>query len=192
MFSVKHATKPLVLLCVRSKVLKNHWFYFVFAPKSWKNIGFTVFSLKNVKKQLVLLCFRSKMLKKPLVLLSSHSKMMKNHWCYRAFAGKTNSNNGFGPLNCNTRLEKLWGTLTDKLFREPLVLLKKCKKVKKPLVLLWKIVKKSNFAYKTNAFLKKRVVKPVSGHGFGPWVCNTRLDMLWGTLTAKLFRENPV
>ena len=61
--------------------------------------------------------------------------------------------------------------------------------MKKPVVLLWKILKKSNFAYKTNAFLKKRVVKPISSHGFGPWVCNTRLDMLWGTLTDKLFRE---
>ena len=103
------------------------------------------------------------------------------------------SSHGFGPWTSNTRLEKLWGTLTDKLFREPLVLLcfrakrlknhwfycvfaqkywksigftvfslkkvekplvllKNCckhakkwekkEKKKKPLVLLWKIVKK--------------------------------------------------
>ena len=29
----------------------------------------------------------------------------------------------------------------------------------------------------------------MSGNGFGLWIPNTRLDMLWGTLTAKLFRE---
>ena len=61
--------------------------------------------------------------------------------------------------------------------------------MKKPLVLLWKIVKKSKNHYKTCGFLKKRVVKPISNYGFGPWVSHTRLDKLWGTLTDKLFRE---
>ena len=46
--------KALVLLCFRSKMLKKQWFYCVFAPKCWKNIGFTVFSLQNVEKALVL------------------------------------------------------------------------------------------------------------------------------------------
>ena len=76
-----------------------------------------------------------------------------------------------------------------KKVEKPLVLLQKCKKVQKPLVLLWKILEKSKNHYKTTGFLKKRVVKPISGYGFGPWICNTRLEMLWGTLTAKLFRE---
>ena len=41
-----------------------------------------------------------------------------------------------------------------------------------------KKIKKSKHHYKTNGFLKKRVVKPISSHGFGPWVSNTRLDEL--------------
>ena len=62
--------------------------------------------------------------------------------------------------------------------------------MKKPLVLLIKILKKSKNQYKTHVFLKKkRVVKPIPIYGFGPWPAHTRLDMLWGTLTAKLFRE---
>ena len=69
---------------------------------------------------------------------------------------------------------------------------KKRKKVKKPLVLLWKIVKKSKNHYKTKLKPKKRVVKPISSHGFGPWNSNTRLDKLWGTLTDKLFREKTI
>ena len=63
------------------------------------------------------------------------------------------------------------------------------KKMKKPLVLLWKILKKSKNHYKTCGFLRKKVVKPISINGFGPCVTHTRLDKLWGTLTAKLFRE---
>ena len=61
----KNVDKPLVLLCFRSKMLKNHWFYCVFLT----------FSFKNVKKPLVLLCFRS--------------KMLKNHWFYKQ-RGRTN------------------------------------------------------------------------------------------------------
>ena len=61
--------------------------------------------------------------------------------------------------------------------------------MKKPLVLLWKILKKSKNHYKTCGFLRKKVVKPISNYGFGPWSCNTRLEKLWGTLTDKLFRE---
>ena len=38
--------------------------------------------------------------------------------------------------------------------------------------------KKSKNHYKTTVFLKKRVVKPISGYGFGPWVSHTRLEML--------------
>ena len=61
--------KPVVLLCVRSKLLKNHWFYGVvaqkclkkhwfygvFARKYQKTVGFTLFSLKNNEKAMVLL-----------------------------------------------------------------------------------------------------------------------------------------
>ena len=73
--------EPLVLLCFRSKMLKNYWFYPVFAQKYWKTIGFTVFSLKNVKKTLVLLCFRSKMLKNHWIYWKN-AKKWKNHWFY--------------------------------------------------------------------------------------------------------------
>ena len=41
---------------------------------------------------------------------------------------------------------------------------------------------------KKNGFAIKRPQKR-SAHGFGPCISNTRLDMLWGTLTDKLFRE---
>ena len=61
MFSLKNVEKPLVLLCFRSKMLKNHWFYCVFVQKDWKTIGFIVkmqksektigFTVKNVKKE---------------------------------------------------------------------------------------------------------------------------------------------
>ena len=60
----KIVEKHVVLLCFRSHVLKNHWFYYVLAQKALKSIGFTVFSLEHVEKALVLLCFRSQVLKK--------------------------------------------------------------------------------------------------------------------------------
>ena len=83
MFSLKNVKKPLVLLCFRSKMLKNHWFYFVFAQTCWKSIGFTVFSLKNVEKALVLLCCRSKKLKKQWFYCVFAQKNEKTHWCYK-------------------------------------------------------------------------------------------------------------
>ena len=39
--SLQNVEKPLVLLCFRSKRLKKHWFYCVFAQNCWKTIGFT-------------------------------------------------------------------------------------------------------------------------------------------------------
>ena len=43
MFSLKNVLKkPLVLLCFRSKMLKNHWFYKQRGLKTKKTIGFTV------------------------------------------------------------------------------------------------------------------------------------------------------
>ena len=80
-FSLKDVEKLVVSLCFRSKMLKNHWFYCVFAQKGWKTIGFTVFSLQNDEKPLVLLCFRS--------------KMLKNQWFYCVFAQKYWKSNGF-------------------------------------------------------------------------------------------------
>ena len=125
MFSLEKVEKPLVLLCFRSKVLKKQWLYCVFAQKYWKSIGFIVFSLKSVEKALVLRARDD-----------VNDDMQKNHWFYwkNIFLlikywmerYKTNvkpSGYGFGPWPCNTRLDKLWGTLTAKLFREPLVLL---------------------------------------------------------------------
>ena len=41
-FSLKNNEKPMVLLCVRSKMLKNHWFYKQRGLKTKKTIGFTV------------------------------------------------------------------------------------------------------------------------------------------------------
>ena len=49
MFSLKSIEKALVLLCFRSKVLKKHWFYCVFAQKGWKTIGFIVKMQKSEK-----------------------------------------------------------------------------------------------------------------------------------------------
>ena len=46
-FSLKSIEKALVLLCFRSKRLKNQWFYCKM-QKSEKTIGFTV---KNFKKE---------------------------------------------------------------------------------------------------------------------------------------------
>ena len=119
--------KALVLLCFRSKMVKKHWFYCVFAPK--------------VKKALVLLCFRS--------------KMLKNHWFYKQRCRKTWKTIGFtvkrapghrktnpgppghgsGVWSSPTRKDKLWGTLTDKLFREKTIgfTVKNFKKEQKPL-----------------------------------------------------------
>ena len=107
--SLKNVKKPLVLLCVRSKMLKNRCFYCVFAQKCWKTIGFTVCSLKNVEKALVLLYFRSKMylknsgvtmfslnnVEKTMVFLCFRSKILKNHRCYCVFAQKCQKAYGF-------------------------------------------------------------------------------------------------
>ena len=41
MFSLKNVKKPLVLLCFRSKMLKNNWFYKQRGLKTKKTIGFT-------------------------------------------------------------------------------------------------------------------------------------------------------
>ena len=72
MFSLKSIEKALVLLCFRSKRLKNHWFY-----------------CKNAKKW-----------KKPLVLLWIILKNSKKHCKTCVFlkkkGRKTNSVNGFG------------------------------------------------------------------------------------------------
>ena len=65
-FSLKNVEQPVVLLCFRSNMLKNHWFYCVFAQKCWKTIVFTVFSLKTFKKNTG---FTDKEAEKPLVLL---------------------------------------------------------------------------------------------------------------------------
>ena len=40
--SLKHVEKSLVLLWFRSKILKNHWFYCVFAQKFCKTITFSI------------------------------------------------------------------------------------------------------------------------------------------------------
>ena len=52
--SLQNVEKQVVLLCFRSHMLKNHWFYCVFARKCLKTRGFIVFSLKNIEKPWVL------------------------------------------------------------------------------------------------------------------------------------------
>ena len=125
MFSLKN--KALVLLCFRSKTKKNRWCYHAFAHKWWKSIGFTVLSLKNAEKALVLQCFRLNMLKNQWFYKQRGRKILKNHWFYCKTSPSHRqppaTSHGSGVWNSNTRLEKLWGTLTDKLFRE-----KTCKK----------------------------------------------------------------
>ena len=49
---------------------------------------------------------------------------------------------------------------------------------KKNIGFIVKKCKKINFANETNALLKKRIGKPIPAYGFGPWICNTRLEML--------------
>ena len=78
MFSLENVEKPLVLLCVRSKILKNQWFYYVFAQKCWKTNGFIMFSLKNIEKSLVLWCFRSKMM--TIGFMEKTQTKWKNHY----------------------------------------------------------------------------------------------------------------
>ena len=91
-FSLKNGEKPLVLLCFRWNMLKNNWFYCVFAQTCWKTIGLTVFSLKNVEKPLVLLCFRS--------------TMLKNNWFYRPSNQTWWKNIGF----TSKEAERYWKT----------------------------------------------------------------------------------
>ena len=57
--------KPCVFLCFHSKMLKNHVFSCVVAPKCCKTMCFIVFSLPNVAKTLFLLCLLGLGLKKP-------------------------------------------------------------------------------------------------------------------------------
>ena len=131
-FSLKNVEKPLVLLCFRSKMLKNHWFYCVFAQKCWKTIGFTSKEALKPKKTLVLQCslckwiLKLKKVKKPCVFPEKnvcpfHFSKRKSGFTIKR--PRKRSGNGFGVWISNTRQEMLWGTLTDKLFREPLVLL---------------------------------------------------------------------
>ena len=128
MFSLKNVEKALVLLGLRQKMLKNHWFYrsgnrncwkaIGFTSKEaemyWKSIGFTMFSLQNIKKALVLRCFRSKSLKK--------------HWFYCVFAQKYWKIIGFTSKEAVKQKKPL--VLQSSLCKWIL----KLKKVKKPFV----------------------------------------------------------
>ena len=62
MFSLKNVEKQLVLLCFRSKMLKNQWFYKQRGLKTKKvekkkNIGFTEKNFTKVTKSFVLHSF---------------------------------------------------------------------------------------------------------------------------------------
>ncbi len=77
--------------------VKKHWFYYVFAQQKWKTIGFI-------------------------------ERVAERHWKTIGFTvkrapdhRKTNPGqpgHGSGVWRSPTRQDKLWGTLTDKLFRE--------------------------------------------------------------------------
>ena len=83
-------------------------------------------------------------MKNALVLLWKIEKKSKNLYKTCVFLKisvvKPISGNGFGPRVAHTRLERLWGTLTDKLFRECWKSIGftvfSLKNVEKPLVLL--------------------------------------------------------
>ena len=49
-FSLKNVKNPLVLLCCRSKNVKKHWFYCVFAQKCFKKNKW-FYCEKNRKEQ---------------------------------------------------------------------------------------------------------------------------------------------
>ena len=87
-FSLRDVAKTLVLLCFRSKILRNHWFYCVFAQTCGKIIGFTVFLLQKDEKNIGFTVFSVQNVKKPLVLLRVRSKTLKKHWFYCVFAQK--------------------------------------------------------------------------------------------------------
>ena len=62
-FSFTNVEKALVLLCFRSTMSKNHWFYckiIVKMQKSEKTIGFTVKNFKKEQKPLENQCFFEK------------------------------------------------------------------------------------------------------------------------------------
>ena len=123
---------------LQTSCLGNHWFYCVFAQIYWKSIGFIDPATEFLENPLVLLCFRSKYVEKQLVLLCFRSTMLKNHWFYKQRCLKTRKTIGFTvkpipataqqPATGNGQriralvytysLDTLWGTLTDKLFRE--------------------------------------------------------------------------
>ena len=144
----------------------------VFAQKLWKPIGFIVFSFKHGEK--------------PLVLLRFCSNMVKNH----GFYCKTNFGQRIWPLGLSySRGEKalvLLGLQSRML--KSIGFIVKIKKMKKPLVFIWKIAKKVNFVYKTNVKPKKDR-KTNFGQRIWPLGLSYSGDELWGTLSAKLFRE---
>ena len=87
MCSLKHVEKAMVLLCVRSQMLNNHWFFYVVAQTCWKTTnGFTSKEALKQQKQL--------------------------------FYCKTSFQLRIRGVMLQYSLDMLWGTLTAKLFRE--------------------------------------------------------------------------
>ena len=86
MFSLKNVEKPLVLLCFRSKMLKNQWFYKRRGRKTKKTIGFTVKPVPATSRQP-----RATDSDPEFEILA----MLKNHWFYKQRGRKTKKNIGF-------------------------------------------------------------------------------------------------
>ena len=113
--------KPLVLQYPSTEVAKNHWFYCIRPNKYQKTIGFTECVRKKYQKTSGFTDRATKNIEKPLVLQTGQPKTLKNHWFYCKTSPGQRGNrpcNRSGVWNWHTRLERLWGTLTAKLFRE--------------------------------------------------------------------------
>ena len=107
----KSIQKAWVLQHRVQKVVKKHWFYSIGPKKYLKSIGFTKRATKSVNK--------------PLVLQTGPPKTLKKHWFYCKTNPRATGPPGNGPPPTSPRsalqilaLDELWGTLTDKLFRE--------------------------------------------------------------------------
>ncbi len=94
-FSLNNVEKPLILMCFRSKMVNDYWFYCAFAQKWWKTLGVSMFVPKHVEKPLVSPCFRPKMLYSKtigfsLFLLKNVEQLLggklKNDWLSHVFA----------------------------------------------------------------------------------------------------------
>ena len=127
MFALKSCEKELILLHVRSKVVKIQWFNYVFAQTCENKLGCSYgcsacfWKIVSLVKIIMRKCNKHKKVKKCWFYFEQCFKDSWNRCKTHVFQKKgreTNPSNGFGVRNSNTRKDALWGNLTAKLFRE--------------------------------------------------------------------------